>query len=111
MYKPSDAFLTPVMLLKAEKQNLKGVQKRVWKDVGIIYVSFKTYGGTDTNVNGIYTVVDTASIETWYRPDITSQCGIRLEDGRVYEIIGAVENISMRNIFCKFKVKYVEGSA
>lgn len=111
MYQPSEPFSTPVMLLKAEKENVKGVGKRIWKDVGIIYVSFKTYGGTDTNVNGIYTVVDTASVETWYRPDITSQSAVRLEDGRIYEIIGAVENISMRNQFCKFKVRYVEGSA
>lgn len=111
MYRPSEAFITPVTLLRSKNQNVKGVIKRVWEDVGIIYVSFKTYGGTDTNVNGVYTVVDTASVETWYRPDITSQSGIRLEDGRIYEIIGAVENISMRNIFCKFKVKYVEGSA
>ena len=108
MYQPSEPFSTP---LKAEKENVKGVKKRIWKDVGIIYVSFKTYGGTDTNVNGIYTVVDTASVETWYRPDITAQCAVRLEDGRIYEIIGAVENISMRNQFCKFKVRYVEGSA
>ena len=83
MYQPSEPFSTPVMLLKAEKENVKGVEKRIWKDVGIIYVSFKTYGGTDTNVNGIYTVVDTASVETWYRPDITAQCAVRLEDGTI----------------------------
>ena len=57
-------------------------------------------------------VIDTAYVETWYRPDIKSDCRIRvMETGKVYEILGEVENIDMRNQFAKFKVRAVKGGA
>ena len=59
--------------------------------------SFKTYGGTERDVNGVYSIEDTANIETWYRPDIKGNCRVAREDGATYDIIGEPENISMRN--------------
>ena len=55
-------------------------------------------------------MINTATVETWYRPDIKADCRLRLTDGAVYEILGAPENIEMRNQFCKFKVRAIEGN-
>jgi hypothetical protein len=72
----------------------------------------KSYGGTETTINGVLSVEDTAQIVCWYRPDIRSECRlVRLTDGAVYEVIGEPENIEMRNQFLKFKVRRVAGGA
>lgn len=112
-YKPSFPFSAAVELLTPTYTSNKGVQVKTFPDNGIrLNVSFKTYGGQETNVNGVHIVLDTASIETWYRPDITSECRIKLlSTGQVYEILGKPENINMRNQFLKFKVRAVEGGA
>ena len=112
-YKPSFPFSTAVELLTPTYTNSKGVQVKTFPDRGTrLTVSFMTYGGQESNVNGVYSVLDTASIETWYRPDITSECRIKLlATGQVYEILGKPENINMRNQFLKFKVRAVEGGA
>ena len=70
--------------------------------------SFKTYGGTETTSNDVLMVIDTAKIETWYRPDITSASQIRL-GSKVYEVMGEPENIEQRNQFLQFKVRGVKG--
>ena len=75
-----------------------------------IFCSFRTYGGTESTSNDVLVVNDTAIIETWYRPDITSSSQIKLGD-KVYEVIGEPENIEMRNQFMKFKVQAVRGGA
>jgi len=109
-YRPSEPFSTPVELLNVIKtETVKGVDKKIYPDSGdLIYCSFKTYGGTETTVNGVLTVIDTANIETWYRPDITTASRIKLGN-KVYEVIGTPENIEQRNQFLKFKVRSVRG--
>ena len=77
-----------------------------------IFGSFKSYGGTDRDVNGVYSIEDTATVETWYRPDITSDCAVCvLATGAIYEIIGEPENIEMRNQYLVFKVRRYKGGA
>lgn len=77
---------------------------------GIVYANFKTYGGTETKVDGIFEVIETAQIVCWFRPDIKSDCRVkRATDGAVYEIIGDPENIEERNQFLKFKVRRIKG--
>lgn len=112
-FKPSFPFSTPIELLIPTYTTSKGVKVKSFPDSGIrLDCSFKTYGGTETTTNDLYTVIDTAIIETWYRPDIKSDCRIKLlSTGQVYEIIGNPENINMRNQFVKFKVRAVEGGA
>lgn len=80
--------------------------------VNLFFGSFKTYGGTEKTVNGVYSIEDTANIETWYRPDITSNCRIaRADDGAVFDIINEPEDINQRHQFLKFKVRRVKGGA
>lgn len=78
----------------------------------IFFGDFKTYGGTENVVNGVYTLIDTAIVNTWYRPEITSECRICvLSNNKVYDIINDPENIEMRNQFLQFKIRKVGGKA
>lgn len=114
-YKPSTPFSTPLMLLIPTYADTYGVPTKKYPDITdgiLIFGSFKTYGGTEREVNGIYSVENTATIETWYRPDIQSNCRIGvLDTGEIYDILGNPENINMRNLYLKFKVQQVKGGA
>lgn len=114
-YRPSLPFSTPLMLLIPTYTTVSGVRKKTFPAVenGILfYGSFKTYGGTERDVNRVYSIEDTADIETWFRPDITSGCRVAVAGtNAVYEILGEPENINLRNQFLKFKVSRVKGGA
>lgn len=108
-YRPIEPYCTPVELFNPTYETVKGVTKKVYPQTGdLIFCSFKTYGGTETTINDQITVVDTANVETWYRPDITSASQIRL-GSKKYEVIGEPEDIEQRHQFLKFKVRGVKG--
>lgn len=104
---------TPAKLLTPTYQTIKGVRKKVYPEDGeLIWCSFKTYGGTEREINEVYSIEDTANVETWFRPDIKSDCRIMLaESGATYEILNEPENINLRNQYCKFKVRRIKGGA
>lgn len=80
------------------------------KDGFQIFASFKSYGGTESTVDGVYSIVDTVDVETWYRPDITSDCVIVVADtGAKYQLLNEPENIDNRNQFLKFKLERIKG--
>lgn len=117
-YKPSFPFNVPFVLLTPTYTTVSGVSKKTFPTVqealqnenNIFYGNFKTYGGTERDVNGLYSIEDTANIETWYRPDIDSDCRVaKAIDGAVYEIINEPENINAMNQFLKFKIRRVKG--
>ena len=89
----------------------KGAKKK--NDPILIYGSFRSFGGTEITSNGAYTVEDTATIETWYRPDIKADCRLVLADdlSAVYEIVGTPEDIEMRHQFLHIRVRRVKGGA
>ena len=115
MYRPAEAtqMTTPLMLQTPTSERVGGVLKKTYTDAeGIVFANFKTYGGTEREVNGAYVVEDTANIVCWWRPDLTAGCRLkRLTDGAIFEIIGEPENIELRNMFFKFKVRRVKGGA
>lgn len=115
MYRPRSNFDVPMKLLIPKWKEVNGVPKKVFpklEDDYLFFGSFKTYGGTETTVNGILSVEDTAWVETWFMPEITSECHIIVMNGmREYSIIGEPENIEERFQFMKFKVKRVKGKA
>lgn len=121
MYRPIEAgqMTTPFRLQVSKNSVSNAVNKKAWENAnGVIMANFKTFGGTEKTSNGILSVEDTAQIVCWYRPDITSGCRLVLLDGKentpdanCYEILGAPENIEMRNQFLKFKVRKVRGGA
>lgn len=119
-YKPSFPFNVPYVLLTPTYTTVSGVSKKTFPTVqdalqnesNIFFGNFKTYGGTERDVNGVYSIEDTANVETWFRPDIKSDCRVaRAGDEAIYEIINEPENIEMKNQFMKFKVRRVKGGA
>ena len=114
-YRPSLPFSTALIVLKPTYEKVAGVRSKVLPDLenGFkIFGTFKTYGGTERTEDGLYSIIDTAEVETWYRPDITSDCIVVLAStGAKYEILNEPENISQRNQFLKFKVRRVKGGA
>ena len=109
-YRPSEPFTTVISLYNPTYTTVKGVSVKEYHLEGTLNCSFKTYGGTESMVNDQLTVVDTANVETWYRPDITSASQIRL-GSKVYEVLGEPEDIEQRHQFLKFKVRGVKGGA
>ena len=115
-YKPKTPFNVPVKILQPTWQESNGVRKKIYPDPDtvndVVFVSFRTFGGTERESNGLYLIENTATVETWYRPDITSDCQVFLTPtGQIYEVIGEPENIEMRNQFLKFRVRLVGGRA
>lgn len=111
MLKPDLPYDTAVKLFNPTYETVRGVSKKVYEGEGeVIFCKFKTYGGTETTVNGVLAVVDTANIETFYRPDITSASMIKLGD-KEYEVMGVPEDIEQRHQILKFKVRGVRGGA
>ena len=110
----------PLVLLVPNIKNINGVNKKSYPSIkeaikdenNLFFGSFKTYGGTEKNINGVYSIEDTANIETWYRPDIQSNCRIaRANDNAIFDIINEPEDINQRHQFLKFKVKRLKGGA
>ena len=125
MFLPSEVaqMTTPLRLQQPLKETKYGVNsKSTYTTIdGVIMGNFKSFGGTEVVVNGIITVVETAQVVCRYRPDIKSDtrfillpAGVDEESGKpnaVYEILGDPENIEMRNMFYKIKLKRVKGGA
>lgn len=115
IYKDKNAheMRTPVkLLIPAGTERYNGVNRCTYPaDGDVIFVNWKSYGGTETTVNGVYSILDTALITTWYRPDIAANCRLLREDGAIYEIMNEPENIEMQNVFLTFKVQRVKGGA
>lgn len=114
-YRPALPFSVPMALLIPTKKTESGVVIETFPAVAKgarFNGSFRTYGGTERMIDGVYAIEDTATIETWYRPDITSDCRIAvLTTGAVYEILGEPENISLRNQYLRIKVTRYKGNA
>lgn len=111
MYNPNLPFNVPAQVLKGTYTKINGVNVKSFTDGDVIFVSARSYGGTETTVNDRFVIQDTMNIETWYRPDITSIDGIRLlDDNSEWEILNNPEDIERRRQYLKFKVKRVAGN-
>ena len=114
-YKPSTPFNVPLLLLIPTQSQTLGVVTKAYTDSPsvIIYGSFRTFGGTETQSNGALVVEDTATIETWFDPRITADCRIALADNSsaVYEILGTPEDIGMRHQYMSIRARRVKGGA
>lgn len=112
-YNPPLPFVTAMKLLIPTTELVKGVTKKTFPDpenAPLFYASFRTYGGTEMQSNDVFTVYDTGQVETYYNPDIKSDCRIYLCDtGEVYEIVNRPEDINMRHQYMRFKVQKIGG--
>ena len=109
-YQPITPFTTPGTYFIPTETMVKGVLKKTFDAGHTFYCSFRTFGGTDRVVDGITTVEDTATIETWYDPSLTSKCKL-LIDGDYYEILGKPEDIGKRHKWYKMKIRAITGGA
>ena len=112
-YKPAMPFNVAMKLLVPTTTIVKGVQKKVYSDPATsfqFYGSFRTFGGSENNLNDVYSVVDTATIDTWYFPEMKANCRIYIEEtGGIYEVLGSPEDIDMRHQFLKIRVQRLGG--
>ena len=105
-----ELFDTPMTVLIPETSVVKGVTQKTFTESEPFFGSFKTYGGSENASNNVYTVYDTAIIETWYTPIIQANTRVKIcETGEVYEVINRPEDIEMRHQYLKFKVQKVGG--
>ena len=115
-YVPAAPFAVPFKLLQPTVTNVRGARVKDYpnpNDVDMVmFCSFRTFGGTERMENDIYTLEDTATLNTWFQPSITADCRIYLCDtGKTYEIVGTPENIGMRNQYLSIKVRAIGGGA
>lgn len=116
-YKPMTPFAVPlVLLIPTKTESNYGVSAKTFpavKDGIPFFGSFRTFGGTETTADGVYSVEDTATIETWFRPDITAACRVALADDptAIYEVEGTPEDIERRHQYLHIRVRRVKGGA
>lgn len=110
MFTPSLPFNVHAELMVASVENVKGTNKKTYTKKDDIYISFKTFGGTEITSNGQVVVENTGVVQTWYRPDIKADCRFVI-NGLAYEILGTPENINMSNQYLQMKVRAVKGGA
>ena len=114
-YKPSAPFSVAMKLLVPTTTSAYGVTKKEFTAPAAseqFFGSFRTFGGTEMQQDGVLSVVDTAVVDTWYRPDIKANCQIYLCDtGQTYDIVSDPEDIDFRHQYLQFKVRKVGGKA
>lgn len=112
-YRPSTPFNVAMKLLVPTDTVVKGVTKKVFPEPedGILFFgSYRSFGGTENIANDLYTVYNTATVDTWYNPNIKSDCRVYIcETGETFEIINAPENIDLRNQYLRFKIQKIGG--
>ena len=113
-YKAAMPFNVAMRLLTPTIATVKGVRTPTYpepKNGVLFYGAFRSFGGTESTENNVYIVLDTATIDTWFRPDIKADCRIYVcETGATYEIKGNPENIDMRNQFLQIRVQRLGGA-
>lgn len=114
-YKPSAPFNVAMKLLVPVTTNPYGAGKKTFSapaESEQFFGSFRTFGGSENISDGVFTLVNTAVIDTWYRPDIKGNCQVYLCDTEeTYDIISDPEDIDFRHQYLQFKVKKVGGKA
>lgn len=112
MFKVAEQMITPMQLQHRVAKDVMGAPEFDYIDADdpIIYCNFKSRGGTEVVHNGRYVVIDTATIQTWYRPDIRKGDRLTLDDGSIWEIKGKPENVEQRNQILILKVQSAGGA-
>lgn len=113
-YRTVTPFDVPMKLLIPTVSKVKGTTTYDFPDPDdvkeVFFGSFRTYGGTDNMSNDVYTVYDTAVIDTWFNPNVTSDCRVYIcETEEIFDVISRPENIGMRHQYMQFKLKKIGG--
>lgn len=111
--KPQSPFSVPFKISTPTLTTVKGVPTKTYTEGETIYFgTFKTFGGTESVKDGLYSVIDTATLETWYTPVLKADCRVNLlESGELYEVVGTPEDIQKRHQYMKARLQAVKGGA
>lgn len=112
MFKVSEQMTTPMRLMKRQTEKVLGATETTYTEATdpIIYCNFKSKGGTEAVHNGQYIILETATVQTWYRPDIKKGDRLILPDGSAWDIKGNPENVEQRNQLMILKLQNVGGA-
>ena len=78
----------------------------------VYFGTFRTFGGTESVKDGLYSVIDTATLETWFTPDLKANCRVHLlESDELYEVVGTPEDIQKRHQYLKARLQAIKGGA
>lgn len=111
-FSPSGPFVVPMTLLTTSTSKVNGVPVKARAEGRTVYCSFRTFGGTEREQDGLTVVEDTAVVQTWYGPDVQAADALRMEpDGSVWEILGTPEDVGMRHQWMQMKVRRARGGA
>ena len=112
-YKPSDHFTIPFKIGIPSTTTIKGVPTKTYTESATTYYgTFRSFGGTETVKDGLYSVIYTTTLETWYTPDLKANCRVHvLQTDEYFEVVGTPENIQMRNQYMKAHLQAVKGGA
>lgn len=115
-YRTAAPFNVAFKLLVPTVTNVRGARVKDYPapdDVSDVrFCSFRTFGGTERMSNEVYTIEDTATLNTWFDPTITADCRVYVCDtDKTYEVVGTPENIDMRNQYLSIKVRAIGGGA
>lgn len=115
MFRPKeiDELNTAVLLLVPTQTDYCGTPKLVYPQTGdLLYVNWKSYGGTEVVIDKQIVIIDTAKVTTWYDPRIKKGCRLlRLDSGEQYEIKGKPNDIDDMHLYMQFKVENIESAA
>lgn len=118
-FKPTAPFSTPMKILIPSYQTTKGVRTPVYPEPDdlpdatfLFFGNVRSFLGSITTENDLSVSENTAYIDTWYRPDIRSNCRVYFcETGDVYEVIGEPEDIEMRHQYLRIRTRKIGGAA
>ena len=110
-FSPSGPFTVPMTILTPTWAKVNGVRVKTFAEGRTLFCSFRTFGGTEREQDGLTAVEDTATVQTWYAPDLTAGMRLRMEDGSEWEVLGTPEDIAMRRQWAQMKVRRVQGGA
>ena len=109
---PSAPFTVPMTILKATETKVNGVRTKTYADGQAIVGSFRTFGGTEREQDGLTVVEDTAVVEAWYTPALEAGDRVRTDtDGAAWDVLGTPEDIGQRHQWMRFKVRRAKGGA
>lgn len=117
-YRPRFTNLHPLLILEPVYSTVKGVKSKKYPEpdmtntAKVFNGTFRSYRGNEADVNGVVSVEDMVTIETWYRPDISTECRIyNPRNGRTYEVVTNPDSANGKNQVVSFKAKWLGGKA
>ena len=112
-YKPTIPFSVPFKIGTPTIKTVKGVPTKTYAEGETVYFgAIRTFLGTESVKDGLYSVIDTATLETWFMPELKADCRVHLlESDEFYEVVGTPEDIQKRHQYMKARLQAVKGGA